>query len=528
MVTRRSPAYQLLLIAVLYIPLVLIGYKLFALDFSIEALIPAQGYRVELQMQVDGHGEDIRISTYLPPHRDRQLLADEQGDAGAFRLRIEEQGGNRVAVWEAAGAEGPRQIRYSFFAQPRHLRYRIPGGLPLPDRPPPSFAGYLEATDGIQTGHPLIARQMAAILPKQSPGVLESLRAIHRYIQDEITGTEFSGYTDALTALRLGEASCNGKSRLFAAMARQLKMPARLVGGLVLEQGSKQVSHQWVEVYINGHWVPFDTLNDHFAEIPANYLTLYTGDEALFSYTANTNFDYEFRMTEKLVHNPQVGTSMHSLLVDLYNLLEQVGISRELLQVLLMLPFGALMTVILKNVVGLQTFGTFLPALIATACLETGLFWGTAGFLAIILISALVTRGLEGLQLLYTPKISILLTLVIVLILIMTTAGVKLGLFEVTRISLFPVAILTIAAEQFAHIRMEEGTVKALRILLNTLVAVGLCYAVMTSLFLQSLVLVFPEVLLAVVAADLWLGRWIGIRISEYFRFRHLLARRIG
>lgn len=85
----------------------------------------------------------------------------------------------------------------------------------------------------------------------------------------------FSGTTDALTALRLGEASCNGKSRLLVALMRASGIPARLVGGVVLESGKKRTSHQWVEAFAGGRWVPFDPTNRHFAELPANYLVLY-------------------------------------------------------------------------------------------------------------------------------------------------------------------------------------------------------------------------------------------------------------
>jgi hypothetical protein len=33
----------------------------------------------------------------------------------------------------------------------------------------------------------------------------------------------------------------------------------------------------------------------------------------------------------------------------------------------------------------------------------------------------------------------------------------------------------------------------------------------------------FPEVLFLVIAADIYLGRWVGMRLSEYGRFRKLL-----
>jgi hypothetical protein len=188
-----------------------------------------------------------------------------------------------------------------------------------------------------------------------------------------------------------------------------------------------------------------------------------------------------------------------------------------------MLPFGALVTALLRNVVGLQTFGTFLPALIAAAARETEFWWGIFGFLAIILIAALIERGLESLQLLHAPRMAILFTVVIICTLGMAVIGVRLSNIALAHITLFPVAILTITAERFAQVQIEHGLASAAKRMLMTILAVGACYVVMSSPFLQSLILVFPELLLILIAANLWLGKWVGLRVSEFRRFRQLL-----
>jgi len=44
---------------------------------------PAPSYTVEVNMQVDGHGEDIYIQTYLR-RRWRQSVDNEESSAGVF------------------------------------------------------------------------------------------------------------------------------------------------------------------------------------------------------------------------------------------------------------------------------------------------------------------------------------------------------------------------------------------------------------------------------------------------------------
>lgn len=524
---KRTWAFSALLFLVLLAGLGVMGYKLYVLRYPLAGLIPAVSYHVDLSMQVDGHGEDISVATYLPGTDPRQIISEEQNSSGAFTLNLQKEDENRIASWKAENLRGQQTIIYSFQVQANHVRYRIPESMDIPRSYPKELSVHLGATEGIQVNDPLVAEELRTIVPEEHPKLLSALTRIHRRLQDGFKNRDFSGYTDAVTALKLGEASCNGKSRLFAALARRLNIPARLVGGVILKQGSKRVTHQWVEVYANGHWVPFDTINDRFAELPGNYLMLYIGDHVLFKHTANVNFQYFYKMTRRMVPRREALESMSASPLNMFNLyrvFERVGISQNLLKIILMLPLGALVTVIFRNVVGVQTFGTFLPALIAAAARETGLLWGIIGFTFIILSAALVRKTLDWMQLLHSPKMGVMFTLVVITLLTLTVVGVRSGLFELAHITLFPIAILAITAERFALIEAEQGFGKAARILGVTIIVVAACFAVMDSLFLQSLVLAFPELLLVVIALHLWLGKWMGMRMLEFLRFRRLVA----
>ena len=522
----RRNIYVALLAIMVLVPMMVAGYKLYVLDYPLAGLIPAPSYTVELNMQLDGHGGNVRVRTYLPKTDGRQTVDNEESSTGVFVTSIHSNGMNREVKWNAENVTGKQNIRYAYSVRARHVRYEIPEGMPIPDSYSAALAPYLMDEPGIHKDDPLIENLLNSIVPAENRTMLDVLTRIHRYLQDKIANRNFSGFTDSLIALKLGEASCNGKSRLFVALARKLNIPARLIGGFVMEQGSKRTSHQWVEVFVNEHWVPFDTINDHFAEIPANFLTLYYGDQVLFKHTANVNFKYMFKTTKRLVpqHDAQDALSNSALnITNLYAHFERVGISQNLLKILLMLPLGALVTVVFRNVIGLETYGTFLPALIAAASRETGLLWGIVGFLGIVLVSAIVRRGLDWLQLLHSPKMAIVLTTVVIVMMATTVGGVQLGFFELAHVTLFPIAILAITAERVALMEAEQGALKVAQITLMTLIVIAACYAVMDSLFMQSLVLAFPELLLVAIALNLWLGKWIGIRVMEFMRFRRLI-----
>lgn len=379
---------------------------------------------------------------------------------------------------------------------------------------------FLQAEEAIQVDAPEIRAALESIGAHQGSTV-QRLQKIYDFTSS-FTQRPFKGLTDALTALRLKEASCNGKSRLFVALARAAGIPARLVGGLVMKEGHKRTSHQWVETYVAGHWVPFCPTNGHFAELPETYLSLYQGDEVLFRSTKDTNFRYHFEIDAELVPSERAKASFRFF--NVWAMFERRGMPFSLLRTVLLLPLAALVVVLFRNVIGMPTYGTFLPALLAAAAAETGALWGVIGVLIIVVTIALLRRYFQRFQILHSPTLAILLTGVTLAMLTTGLVADHLGLVALTRISVFPIAVLAITSERFYLSLTEKGTRAATKELAGTLAVMLACYVVMASLALQVLVTGFPEVLLWAVAANLYLGRWIGLRVFEYLRFRKLLT----
>jgi len=519
--TPLSHGTKLVLIVALLLTTVggMVLYKVRGLGYSLRDTLPVTSYHVTYALELDGHGEDVRVRTFLPASDTHQQISQEENQAPGLHFDQRLEGLNRQATWTGANVPDGTRVHYSFTVLPSAIQFRIPSGLPVPDTYPASVSSFLRPEKEIQVDAPEIAAALARINADQGT-VQERLRRIYE-LTSGLTPRPFKGTTDALTALRLGEASCNGKSRLFVALARAAGIPARLVGGLILEPGSKKTSHQWVEAYVAGHWVPFCPTNKHFAELPERYLTLYSGDEALFRHSSDINFNYRFEVTSQLVPSPKAKASFK--VFNVWALFERMGLSFSLLRTLLMLPVGALIVVLFRNVIGLPTFGTFLPALIAAGAGETGALWGFVGVLIVVVVVAVVRWGIQRLELLHSPTLAILLTAVTLALLGTSLLAEQAGLMALAHVTFFPIAVLAITAERFYLSFTEQGSKTAMKELGGTLFVMLACFLVMNSLALQVLLIGFPEILLLVVAANIYLGRWVGVRLLEYRRFRRLL-----
>lgn len=519
----RLTGYHIALICFLGVPVALIITKLSVLDYAYRDLLPRTRYEVQVTLDMEAFGDEVTARTWLPVGNARQTITNEVQESGIFGLDLETSASGKQAVWTTPQLNGASQIQVSFEAQAEAVSFTFEPSMALPTEYPPSVTPYLQPSAAIQSNHPRILGRAEELV-----GTQDALEPLLRTCFNHVHGLgkrPFKGLTDALTTLKLGEGSCNGKSRLMVALLRNRGIPARLVGGLIMESGSKRTSHQWVEVYVSGFWVPFDPLNGHFASIPANYLELYKGDHFLFSHSTNMGFDYLFSVRKKLVSNPRLADRLGQSNWNSYQMwqaFERAGIPLGLLKIILLLPLGAMVVAIARNVIGLKTFGVFLPALIAVSASSTGLGWGLLAFVLVIMLVSLMHFPLEKLGLLYTPKLVILLVTVVIAFIALSIVGIQLDYTDLAYITLFPVVVITITAERFARTVMEDGFVDALKVTAQTLVVVVMAYLAMNSRTMEALFLAFPELFLIIIGAMLLLGRWMGLRLTEYHRFRWL------
>ena len=93
-----------------------------------------------------------------------------------------------------------------------------------------------------------------------------------------------------------------------------------------------------------------------------------------------------------------------------------------------MIPIGELSTVLMRNLVGIDAFGTFMPVLIALAFRETRLFWGIVLFTLLVALGLSIRFLLERLRLLLVPRLSAVLIVVVFLMLVSSIASHKLGM----------------------------------------------------------------------------------------------------
>lgn len=205
--------------------------------------------------------------------------------------------------------------------------------------------------------------------------------------------------------------------------------------------------------------------------------------------------------------------------------LVQNGIPLEALIWLLITPIAVTLIVIARHLIGIKGLGITTPLLIGFAFATTGLTRGLIIFFAILAIGFLIRSLLARVRLLYLPKIAIILSGITLAVLFLLPLVAPLGEKSLPfPQAAFSIIILIFSIDQFISFLNERGFKSTLGIVVEVTALALLTFSLLTSQWLIRAVVTYPLfVIISILFINLALGRWTGLRLSEYLRFKNLI-----
>jgi hypothetical protein len=488
-------------------------------------------WKVTLLFQGQSIGTDAKVLTTTPLDFGHQHILDElyRSDELLPRPPDSKHPERRQVLWtQRSGVpEGSFRARYQLYCTvTAHAPTAPMSELAKRVNAPPHPGTLLKNEPRIQAEHPDISA-LARNLTEGLDDSRDQFEALFRYVDQEIS-SEPSIPGRGLSArdcLKNGSGDSGAKSRLLVALCRNRGIPARFVTGLPLKRGREQSAHVWVEGWVHNHWLPACPSYHCLGHLPASYLIFNYGDYPLVRGRNVRDLKWAFLIEHPALDEDPVAVEASPLrrLLTRLSLFALPPPEQRLVEFLLLLPIAALIVCIYRNVIGLESFGTFAPALIGLAFRDLGSLPGILVFVSIVLIGWVMRRLLDHYHLLQVPRKAFLLSLVVMVLITAIVAANYQDLPATKYISLFPMVILTGMIERFWTLEVEDSTTSSFRTLLMTLII-----AASISLFLSLHAVVrhmfrFPETLGFIMAVQLLLGRYTGYRLSELFRFRDFL-----
>jgi hypothetical protein len=490
----------------------LIGYRVLRLGYPLLPTIPEKvwGLTLEIFFEPTGeNGKEIEIRANLPQSRLGQAVIEQKDLSGSLQFNLLTEGLNQIGVWSGDPEEG-RALSYraTVLLNPKRLAKPKPPG-------PESFPAIIA-----DKSEQLLARRL--VERWASLDVFKKLKAIAATAKGD-WGEPPPDENDLKQWSAVQKKYDTGGALVI--LLRVADFPVRRGQGFILVESVAAHPDRWISVWTGERWDHLAAETGDLYPESVRLLPLMVGDTPLVSISGGKLQEVRWNLNKQTLsqwrtHFERIQRSTRFL--DRWSLFSLPNQYQEIFHILLLVPIGVLMISVLRNIVGFPTFGIFMPVLMALAFRTTGLSYGLGIFAAVVLIGYLLRRGIDRLRLLLVPRLSFLITFVILAFTIFALIGSKLGMKEFMAVGLLPFVILSMTIERFFILIEESGAFHALRTAAGSAAVAAITYKILQIDPLQLTFFVYPELLLAIMGLLLLLGNYSGYRLSEILRFRIL------
>jgi hypothetical protein len=491
------------------IPVSVISYRVFVLRYPFFPVAFGKIWHVSMEARVVPKEKEIALEMGLPANYGGRRVMGEKVTSGTLDFNFFNEAPNRFGYWAGRVDIGDSQtISYQASVLVRSRK---------PREKPPALEPY---PAGIEEKEQALAERLVAGWKGLSPP--ERLRAVANAASGEWGDTPpASSDLQDWAALR----EKYGPRMAFLILFRAADLPARIDEGLLLDDTITQDLHSWLEVWTGKKWESLSFETGKVYSQSTKLLPLVIGGYPPLLLTGGDLSEFRWTISHRMqdywrLHFEHVRGS--SRLLDRLSLFHLPAEFQQAFRILLLVPIAALIIGFLRNVVGFPTFGIFMPVLMALAFRNTGLYYGLGIFTGIMLLGYLLRLGMDKLQLLLVPRLSMILTFVILALSFAALLGSKFDVKSVMAVGLLPIVILTMTIERFFILIEEAGLREAVRTVLGSAAVASISYWIINQEPIQFIFYFYPELLFGVAGLQLLLGRYTGFRLSEIFRFREL------
>jgi hypothetical protein len=199
------------------------------------------------------------------------------------------------------------------------------------------------------------------------------------------------------------------------------------------------------------------------------------------------------------------------------------GVPTNTIVLILLLPLLATIVVAFRYLVGLSGIGLLVPIALSITLLGTDV---TPGFimLAAIIMASLVSRLiLRRFPIMQMPKVALSMLMVSLFLLIALTISSIYGVIDVRSLSIFPILLFILLSDRIVSLFLERDFVDTVQTTIITLFLAILGFLLLTWEQLRLFTLIYPESILLLIPINIMIGRYFGLRMTEYIKFQPIL-----
>lgn len=484
-------------------------YKITVWGFSAQPKQVADVWTIEAHISFVGNGDNVKVALSVPTENREFKIFNEDVIAKDYKVRYTD-GDTRRLVLTSSPKEGLQNIYYRVLMFDNidtkgRLRTQAPKKPELPIMEEQRMA---------------VAKEILALAEKQTGDWAERVIKIFNQTPPDATVVSF---------LPLNKTKRDVAEAIRSVMSIQ-GIPTRLAYGIKLQENKKALSPDlMLEAYENGKWKVYN-LQTGKQGLPSDFVIFQRGGTSLLDVEGGEDSSVKFSVLKSVsptykLAGKRAELAKQKTLFD-YSIYSLPLAEQNTLKWLSIFPLAILIVVVLRNVVGMSTMGTFTPMLIALSLVETGLWAGIGSFTLLLVIGMLIRSWLSRLNLLLVPRISAVVIFVILIMQILTIIGYRLELKIALSAVFFPIIIVGWIIERASIIWEEDGMKAAIKQIICSMIVAVLTYFVINDEEIRYILFAFNEINLVILLVVMLLGTYTGYRLTELRRFAPLVRDR--
>ncbi len=211
-------------------------------------------------------------------------------------------------------------------------------------------------------------------------------------------------------------------------------------------------------------------------------------------------------------------------LKNIISYFSQNGVSLSIIYLLLSVPFLAFIVAFARQFIGISTFGVFAPLMLSLSFLVMGLQFGLSVFVVVLIVSYVIRIFFEKVELLYIPRVALLMSFLALSFFLILALAVYMGTSLNLALTIFPMMVMSTISEKFIASQSSAGFKSSLISVTETIIVALLAYVFVDLEWMRTMVLGTPELILLPMLGNVALGKFTGLRVAEYLKFRSLLG----
>src|SRR3990167_3806151 len=384
---------KVLVILLVSLGILITAYQIFILGIPMTEDETDDLWNIDAKVEFQANPrEPVKLQMFVPPLAQDYVSLNESFISNNYGVSINRADGNRKVTWSARRANGKQTLYYRLVLTKRYSGEQAKAKGPF-------FRDSIQ----VEGAEKIAAEALLAPIRQHSADV-------ETFISETIKRVNNSN-DDNVKLLLGGDASTPNKAKVIELLLSIAHVPMERVHTIRLAADIQQNPELWLRSFNGENWLYFNPESGEQG-LPVDRLVWWIGDDSLVTLEGGKQAQVSFSLNNsemnaiRLAKLTDENTDADFLEYTLYGLPLQT-------QQTVMIMIGVLVILVLRNLGGLQTLGTFTPVLIALAFRETQLGFGIILFTVITAAGLSLRSYLEHLKLQMLPRLSVVLTFVV-------------------------------------------------------------------------------------------------------------------